>query len=201
MTITPRHTVKEICTGNATLFAMGNERIFAEIKALPKVEELRLRRGRRYSKDQVISARSLSGITMLELDILNKTDDKRYFFKLLSVMLNISENEVGNLRFIRAYRYFIECIDQLGKIAKKWAELEMPMTAEEQQTHVKQPNRGMVSVCRQYAQLMGGSVRFDDVWNMPWGIVYEAFEAERCKNLQMRKMQALQNAKIKSDRR
>lgn len=197
MTISPKHTIRDICLNQATIFTLGNDRVYKEIKELPKPIHLRMKR-RLHRRDKIIPARDLSRITMQELDQLSRTDEQDYFIKVLCVMLKISEPEAMDLYFIRAYRYFLECMNDLGKIAKKWKSLEMPLTPEEQQAHIEHPNRGIVSICRQYAQLMNGAVKFDDTLEMPWHFIYEAFEAEKYKNLEMRRLQAIYSNKGKS---
>lgn len=200
MTISPKHTIRDVCRDQGAMFTLGNDRIYREINKVSKPTHIRMKR-RLPRRDRIIPTRDLSRITMQQLDQLSRTDNQDYFLKVLCVMLNVSENEAMDLCFIRAYRYFLECMNELGKIAKKWKSLEMPMTPEERQAHIETPNRGIISICRQYAQLMNGAVKFDDALEMPWHFIFEAFEAEKYKNLEMRRLQAIYTNKGKSGKK
>lgn len=191
MKITKKHTIADVLQSNRCLFGLGANPITEEIKRLPAADCVGIKKcGVVWSK---INTRSVSGITVGELNVLNtRAPSEEYFINTLGVMLGLirfsnvlpngkpdwlggwesDKESVMNLGFIRAFRYFIQIQDELEAISRKWQKLG----AWRKKRPPKRPDRGIVSVNRQYCQLMNGAVKFEDVWNIPWAVVYEAFE-------------------------
>lgn len=197
MEIKPEHTVGDIMMKKVALFSLGNDRIYNAIKDLPIPEHIGLRTGL-IAPNKSIPVRSVHELTMQELDaIQNRKTGYDYFCTCLAVMLKIEEEDVQKLQFIRSYRYFLNIQKELKMVAKEWKKLEMPLRKEEKQAKVKRPNRGLVSMCRQYVQLMNGSVTTEQAWETPWRIVYEAFEGAFYDNLEQRRLSDIMMSKNK----
>lgn len=186
MTITKRDTVEDIMLKQAALFNMGSDRIYNTVKDIEAPLFVALRqRGR---PDKKLAPRSVNVITMQELDTIeNRKTGYDYFKTCLAVMLEIDEEEVKNLRFLRAFRYFLEVQKELKQAAKEWKRLNLPLTPEERRAKVKRPNRGMLSICRQYVQLMSGAATREEAWTTPWRIIHEAFEGSFYDTLEQRR--------------
>lgn len=205
MKITPKDTVADIVVRRKSLFSLGAARIVAALESLPVPEYVLLKR--RMWFDKRLPVRDIAGITMGELNAIEaRNPSYDYFCTVLGVMLglatfnrrrpdgspdweagfSVNAGQVGRLRFIRAQRCFIAIQKGLDEIAKSWKRLEMPLSAEEMKVRVKRPDRGLASVCRKYCQIMNGAVKMDEVWNTPWAVVYEAFEACKCDNMEQR---------------
>ncbi len=191
MTINPKQTIREILLLNNALFSIGTLRITETIKKRPAPEYICMHRKFPH-RNRIFPARNVADITIGELDILNKRlPDEDYFVNVLSVMLGIGCTEkrlpdgrpdwpsgwkadkdaVFQLGFIDAFRYFIEVQNGLKNISNAWSKLGKWKP----EKGSKRPNRGMVSVCREYSKMVGGTSP-TDVWLLPWPIVYEAFE-------------------------
>ena len=77
---------------------------------------------------------------MRDLAVLNATNRSTdYFVNVLSQMLGIPKEKVADLRFIRAYRYFLHCMDTLAAISKRFADLKIEPTDEERQAPDRPP--------------------------------------------------------------
>lgn len=222
MTITPKDTVEDIVVRNKALFGLGATRIVDAIQNRPEPECIPMKR--RYWFDKRLPIRDIAEITMGELNAIEaRKPSYEYFCEVMGIMLglakfnktnpdgtpdwsagvSINEDQIGRLRFIRAQRYFITIQKGLEGVASAWKKLEMPLTESERKAHVKRPNRGLASICREYCQIMAGAVKLNEVWNIPWATVYEAFEDRKYKNLAERKMHevAMAEAKTKSKQR
>lgn len=205
MKITPKDTVGDIVLRNRALFSMGTERIVKAIQDLPEPEFIPMKR--RMWFDKRLPVRDIAGITMGELNAIEaRKPSYEYFCIVLGMMLglvkfnrigidgdpywnagfSIDDEQIGRLRFIRAHRYFIAIQKELEDIGKSWKKLEMPLTAAEMKARVKRPNRGLVSVCRKYCQIMNFTVDMNKAWNTPWSTVYEAFEGCKYDNMEQR---------------
>lgn len=190
MKIAFKDTIKDVLRKNSALFTLGAQIIADEIRKRPAVDHLTYYWHGIGIKKEI---RSVSDITLGELDVLNSRGaDEDYFFNLLGVMLGyvefnhrlpdgspdwfegweINKKAVNKLGFIRAFRYFIQCQEELERVAAKWS----AFGKWKKEKVSKRPDRGLVSVCRQYCQLMNGTVPLKEVWNLPWSVVYEAFE-------------------------
>lgn len=203
MKITHKDTVADVVLNNAALFKMGMANLTKIIADRPVPDYIPMRR--RGWFDKKLPARSVDFITMGELDAIEQhLPTFEHFEQVMAVMLGlykfnkyknglpdwtfgitIDHDAILRLRFIRAYRYFIETKKQLEVVGKAWKKLEMPK-GKESTSAIKRPNRGMQSVCREYVQLMQGSTTTEQAWNTAWPIVYEAFEDQKFDNLQQR---------------
>ena len=204
MRITPKDTIAGIIEQNSALFGMGAARITEQLKELPNCDRVFIKR--KFWFDRQIATRSAAGITMGELDAIEKrAPSYEYFQNVLAVRLGlvkfkknlsngqpdwnsgykIYSDKIGKMRFIRAYKYFMEVQKELDGIAKAWKKLEMP-DDNLKRSKIKRPNRGMTAICRKYCQLMDGAVRPEEVWNIPWATVYEAFESCKYDNMEQR---------------
>uniref|UniRef100_UPI00405650B4 hypothetical protein n=1 Tax=Alistipes sp. TaxID=1872444 RepID=UPI00405650B4 len=185
MIISSSSTVKEVMLKDFALFDMAQDRIFEKVQNYELPTHLHLKR---WHGDRKLKTRRVSEITMQELDAIeHRSGGFEDFAKTLSVMLELKEEDVLNLRFIEAFRYFIEVNKELKAVAKRWASLKMPLTAKERKAKVKRPNRGMLAVCRQYVQSMNGAITTQEAWETPWVEVYEAFESAYFDALEQRK--------------
>ena len=212
MTINPNDTIAEVTERNAALFSMGIKEITEQIKNLPAPDYVPLKR--RWWLDRRIKARSVGYISIGELDVINSRDSsERYFINTLGVMLGlihfekhlpdgspdweagweVDEQAVGNLCFIRAFRYYLQCQKEVDAVAKKWAKLG---AWNKNNKRSNRPNRGMASVCRQYCQDMNGAVKRQEAWNVPWVVIYEAFESRDFDNKEQH--ETMEEAKRKS---
>lgn len=217
MIIMKRDTVADVIIRNGALFSLGVKHITEQIAGRPAPTYIPMRR--RGWFDKRFEARSVDSITMGELDAIEqRLPTLEQFEQVLAVMLGlykfnkmvdgipdwtagieIDRASVYRLRFIRAYRYFIEIEKQLQTVGKAWKRLEMPK-GKDAPTTIKRPNRGMQSVCREYIQLMQGAVTTTQAWNTPWPIVYEAFEDQKYKNLRQREEHERMRAKAAGGR-
>lgn len=211
MKITSRDTVADVVMRNNALFSLGARQITEIIAERPAPTYILMRR--RGWFDKKLEARTVDGITMGELDAIEqRLPTLEHFEQVLAVMLGlyqfkkdingapewtsgieIDHDAVHRLRFIRAYRYFIDIEKQLEAVGKAWKKLEMPK-GKKSSSGIQKPNRGMQSVCREYVQLMQGAVTTSQAWNTPWPIVYEAFENEKYNILRQRE----ENEQIKA---
>ena len=112
-------------------------------------------------------------------------------------MLDVSEDRIMDLQFIRAYRYFLHCMDILAAISKKFADLKIEPTDEERQAQIDRPNRGIASVVRKYVQIMNGAISPETVYDMEWSVVYETFEATTNDIIEQRNLSRIQTSKMK----
>lgn len=210
-------TVADVILRNGALFSMGVPQITEQIAERPAPTYIPMRR--RGWFDKKLKTRNIDSITMGELDTIEQhLPTLEHFEQVLAVMLGlykfkkvtngipdwtagieINNAAVHRLRFIRAYRYFIEIENQLKTVGKAWKKLEMPK-GKDSVTTIKRPNRGMQSVCREYIQLMQGAVTTEQAWNTPWPIVYEAFEDQKYKNLRQREEHERMKAKAAGGR-
>lgn len=192
MTITSKDTIADVIRTNGTLFKLGIKEITNQIKMLPNPETITLRH--KILPTKKIKARSVADATIGELDVLNdRTTAEKYFFNVIGVMLGfvrfnktlpdgnpdwvagweIEEKNILNLCFIEAFRYFIQIQTELEGAAKAWGTLGKW----DKKRRKKRPDRGLISICRQYCRLVEGAVKPVEVWNLPWPMVFEAFES------------------------
>lgn len=214
MTIRPSDTIADVIERNGALFNMGIKEITEQIKALPAPEYVTLKRRGMWNKR--IEARSVSLLSLGELDVVNSRDaSDRYFINTLGAMLGllrfesrlpdgspdweagweVDEQAIGKLSFIRAFRYFLECQKEIEHVAKKWAKLG----AWNKKKRPERPNCGMVDVCLQFCQNMKGAVKLKETWNVPWVIIYRLFENIDLNNKE--EYEAIEEAKRKSKTR
>ncbi len=188
MNISAKDTVKSVMVDNSAIFALGNNLIYEALRDRKKTDFVPLSRG--LLADKHIPTRSVKEITMQELDtIQNNLSGYEYFEKALAVMLNIEEREVVNLRFLHAYRYFIEILHELKEVAKMWGSLKLPLTAEERRAKVKRPNATLYGICQSYAEAMGGGPKgVQDAWTTPWVEVFNYMQTKYYDVLEQRKM-------------
>lgn len=205
MKITPKNTIRDVIFKNNSLFSLGVKQITEYIQELPNTEFVPLKR--RFWFDKRIPARDVSNLTMGELNAIEvRTPSYEYFCIVLGLMLGfvkfnkvgvdgkpewdagfvVDDKKIERLRFIRAEKYFIYIQKELENVSKSWKNIEMPLSASEKKINVKRPNRGLVSICRKYCQLMNGAVDMNKAWNTPWPNVYEAFESCKFDNLEQR---------------
>lgn len=217
MIIRKSDTVADVILRNSALFSLGVKQITEQIAERPAPTYIAMRQCGWF--DKRFEARSVDGLTMGELDAIEQhLPTLEHFEQVLAVMLGLYRfNKVVNgipdwtagtmidraavrrLRFIRAYRYFIEVEKQLQAVGKAWKKLEMPK-GKDAPSAIKRPNRGMQAVCREYIQLMQGAVTTAQAWNTPWPIVYEAFEDQKYKNLRQREDHERMKAKATGGR-
>lgn len=211
MIIRANDTISDVIKRHGALFTLGIKEITEEIKQRPVPKWVLLKR-RRWNKR--IATRSVASATLGELDVVNSRDSsEQYFINTLGVMLGlvrftkrlpdgspdwesgweVDEDAVGNLYFIRAFRYYLECQKEVEAVAKTWAKLG---AWNKKNKRSKRPNRGLISICRQYAQDMQGAVERREVWNVPWAVIYEAFETRDLDNKEQH--EAMEEAKRKS---
>ncbi len=196
MIIKPTDTVRDIVVNRAALFNLKSRQITEQIKRRKAPEYCVLHR--KYWRNKRIPARHPKRMTMRDLAVLNETKrSSDYFIEVLAQMLGISKKQVMELRFTRAYRYFLHCVDTLAAISKKFADLKIEPTDEERQAQIERPNRGITAVVRKYVQLINGAVPPDSVYNMEWSIVYEAFESTTHDALEQRNLSRIQSSKLK----
>ena len=132
MIVKSTDTVRDIIIGRAALFNLESRRFAEEIKRRAEPECCVLHR--RWLPDRRIAARDPKHMTMRDLAVLNATNRSTdYFVNVLSQMLGIPKEKVADLRFIRAYRYFLHCMDTLAAISKRFADLKIEPTDEERQ--------------------------------------------------------------------
>lgn len=195
MIIKPTDTVRDIVVNQAALFNLKSRQITKLIKEKEVPEYCVLHRRR---PNKRIAARHPKHMTLRDLAVLNETKrSSDYFIGVLAQMLGITKQQVMHLQFIRAYRYFLHCMDTLAAISKKFADLKIEPTDEERQAQIERPNRGITAVVRKYVQLMNGAVPPDSVYDMEWSIVYEAFESTTNDALEQRNLSRIQTSKIR----
>ena len=132
MIVKSTDTVRDIIIGRAALFNLESRRFAEEIRRRAEPECCVLHR--RWLPDRRIAARDPKHMTMRDLAVLNATNRSTdYFVNVLSQMLGIPKEKVADLRFIRAYRYFLHCMDTLAAISKRFADLKIEPTDEERQ--------------------------------------------------------------------
>lgn len=196
MIIRPQDTIEDILIRKASLFNLRSTEITKAIQNMEVPEYCILRR--RFLPDKKIKARAPRFMTMRDLAVLDNTDTSSdYLIRTLSQMLGLSKDDVLNLRFIRAYRYFLECVDTLSMISKKFESLKIEPTKEERAAQISRPNRGIASVVRKYVQIMNGAVSPDQVYDMEWSVVYEAFESTTNDIIEQRNMRKLSEDNMK----
>ena len=196
MTITPNDTLADVIVRRAALFNLRSREITAIIRdrAVPDCCLLR----RRWLSDRRIPARPPRRMTLRDLVVLNGTNrTSEYMIDVLVRMLGISSREVMRLRFLRAYRYFLACMDTLAGISRSFDSLHIEPTEEERQAQVERKNRGIASVARKYVQLMNGAVTLDEAYATEWSVVYEAFEAAANDAREQRNLARIQTSKIR----
>ena len=120
-----------------------------------------------------------------------------FFYNADKLKLGIPKEKVADLRFIRAYRYFLHCMDTLAAISKRFADLKIEPTDEERQAQIDRPDRGIAAVVRKYVQIMNGAVSPASVYGMEWSVVYEAFESTTNDVIEPRNLSRIQTSKIK----
>ena len=196
MLIKSTDTVRDILIGKAALFNLKSRHFAAQIKKRAEPEYCLLHR--RWLPDKRIAARDPKHMTLRDLAVLNVTNRSTdYFAGVLSQMLGIPVERVMELRFIRAYRYFLHCMDTLAAISKKFADLKIEPTDEERQAQIDRPDRGIAAVVRKYVQIMNGAVSPASVYDMEWSVVYEAFESTTNDLIEQRNLSRIQSSKIK----
>lgn len=195
MTITHKDTVSRVMVENSAIFNLANNSIYEELKDREKAVFVPL--SRKMRPDKVLPARSVKAITMQELDtIQNNLTGYEYFEKVLAVMLKIDEKEVKDLRFLYAYRYFIEVLKELKDVAKLWGSLKLPLTAQERKAKVKRPNVGLFGICQSYNEAMGGGPNgVQDAWQRPWVEVFSYMQQKYYDTLEQRRM--MEQSRIK----
>lgn len=215
MKIKPSYTVAKVLKHNNALFSLGSARITKEIESLPEPQYVSQKKWWVFNRK--IKSRPIASITLGELDAINSREDNtRYFINTLGIMLGlvrfkkhlpngdpdwlsgweIDEKAVGKLKFIRAFRYFIQIQKDLDKIAQTWRKLG---TWRKDKKQSNRPNRGLASICRQLCQLMNGSIKLPEAWNTPWSIAFEAFE--NCDLDNKEQHDAYESAKRKNSRK
>ena len=196
MIVKSTDTVRDIIIGRASLFNLESRRFAEEIRRRAEPECCVLHR--RWLPDRRIAARDPKHMTMRDLAVLNATNRSTdYFVNVLSQMLGIPKEKVADLRFIRAYRYFLHCMDTLAAISKRFADLKIEPTDEERQAQIDRPDRGIAAVVRKYVQIMNGAVSPASVYGMEWSVVYEAFESTTNDVIEQRNLSRIQTSKIK----
>ena len=196
MIVKSTDTVRDIIIGRAALFNLESRRFAEEIKRRAEPECCVVHR--RWLPDRRIAARDPKHMTMRDLAVLNATNRSTdYFVNVLSQMLGIPKEKVADLRFIRAYRYFLHCMDTLAAISKRFADLKIEPTDEERQAQIDRPDRGIAAVVRKYVQIMNGAVSPASVYGMEWSVVYEAFESTTNDVIEQRNLSRIQTSKIK----
>lgn len=196
MIIKPKDTIRNVLIQRAAIFNLRSVEITSAIRNMGVPEYCLLRRT--IIRDRKIQVRSPRFMTMRDLAVLDNTDTSSdYIIRTLSQMLGLSKDDVLNLRFIRAYRYFLECVDTLSMISKKFESLKIEPTKEERAAQVSRPNRGIASVVRKYVQIMNGAVSPDQVYDMEWSVVYEAFESTTNDIIEQRNMRKLSEDNMK----
>lgn len=196
MIIEPKDTIRNVLIKRAAIFNLRSVEITSAIRNMEVPEYCLLRRP--ILRDRKIQVRNPRFMTMRDLAVLDKTDTSSdYIIRTLSQMLGLSKDDVLNLRFIRAYRYFLECVDTLSMISKKFESLKIEPTKEERAAQVSRPNRGIASVVRKYVQIMNGAVSPDQVYDMEWSVVYEAFESTTNDIIEQRNMRKLSEDNMK----
>ena len=196
MIIKPKDTIKNVLIRRAATFNLRSVEITSAIRNMVVPEYCLLRRP--ILRDRKIKVRNPRSMTMRDLAVLDNTDTSSdYLIRTLAQMLGISKDDVLNLRFIRAYRYFIECADTLSMISKKFASLKIEPTKEERAAQVSRPNRGIAAVVRKYIQIMNGAVSPKEVYDMEWSVVYEAFESTTNDIIEQRNMQKISEDNMK----
>lgn len=196
MIIRPQDTIEDILIRKASLFNLRSTEITKAIQNMEVPEYCILRR--RFLPDKKIKARAPRFMTIYDLAVLDKTSKSSdYVIKVLSRMLAINNDQVLHLRFVRAYRYYLECIETLAAISKKFESLKIEPTKEEREAQIDRPNRGITAVVRKYVQIMNGAVSPDQVYDMEWSVVYEAFESTTNDIIEQRNMRKLSEDNMK----
>lgn len=196
MIIKSTDTVRDVLIGKAALFNLKSRRFAEQIKTRAEPEYCVLHR--RWLPDKRIAARDPKHMTLRDLAVLNATNRSTdYFVGVLAQMLAVPKERVLDLRFIRAYRYFLHCMDTLAAISKRFADLKIEPTDEERQAQIDRPDRGIAAVVRKYVQIINGAVSPETVYDMEWSVVYEAFESTTNDIVEQRNLSRIQTAKIK----
>jgi hypothetical protein len=196
MIVKSTDTVRDIIVGKAALFNLKSRQFAEEIKKRAEPEYCILYR--RWIPNNRIPARDPKHMTMRDLAVLNVTNHSTdYFVRVMVQMLDVSEDRIMDLQFIRAYRYFLHCMDILAAISKKFADLKIEPTDEERQAQIDRPNRGIASVVRKYVQIMNGAISPETVYDMEWSVVYETFEATTNDIIEQRNLSRIQTSKMK----
>lgn len=211
MRITDKDTVADIINARGALFVMGAKKISEALEAMPEVSHVPMRR--RWWRDKQYNAPSIAGISLGELEVLNTREPaEEYFYNVMGIMLGlvhfegslpdgapdwnagytVNKDAVNNLRFIPAMRYFLQIQKELENVSKAWKKLG----AWNKKKGKARPNRGLISVVRQYCQDLNGAVSLPEAWNVPWTFVYEDFETKDIENREQH--EALEESKRKS---
>lgn len=202
MKITAKDTVGDVILKNAALFKLGAGRIAAQLDKRPAPEYVTMRR--RWRFDKSLPVRNVDLITMGELDAIQQQPlTYEHFERVLGVMLGfvrfnktkngepmwedgfeVDSEKIRNLRFIRAFRYYIEIQKQLQRVAKKWKTLEMPK-GKKKPSKVKRHYYGLHSICQEFCNMIH-SYKIEDVWNIKWVVVFTRFQKMKEDNMQQR---------------
>lgn len=188
MKISPKDTVQSVMIEHSAIFSLCNDRLYEELKDRKKVDFVPMHIS--FRKDRMLKCRSVNAISMQELDtIQNNLSGYEYFEKTLAVMLKIDESQVRDLRFLYAYRYFIEILRELKEVGKKWNSLKLPLTNEERKAKVKRPNVGLFGLCQSYNESMGGGPNgVQDAWQRPWIEIFNYMQQKYYDALEQRRM-------------
>lgn len=194
MRIGPRATVRDIMVNSAVLFNKGREAITAQLSecAVPRYIPVvwgGVRVGG-YRTRSVGFDLYESAITLRELERLQHFNGSEFdmFKNALSVMLRIPTNKVLRLQFNSAYRYFLEVMAELGKVAKAFDTLALPAELrlpEDGQRYANIPSRGIPDLVLRFTR--GTQYTEDMAYNLRWIYVFRELQHQWEENCNKRK--------------
>lgn len=190
MKIKPTDTIEKVMVRDSALFALGFERIFAQVKELELPKRIPLMRPRRRTK--YVECRDvMEALTLKELDSISHVEPTpEYVFSALAAMLKIDDADIPHLQFLGAMRYYIEILNSLSLVGKMWKKLE---THDEDNTFTpNHTDRGLWTVANTYSNDKHQPI--DYAWEARWLDVYLHFEQKHDQYLaqkeQMRRIAA-----------
>lgn len=194
MIIRPTDTVRDILHRRATLFNMAREQIDAQIANIECPPFIPVvwwgvwvggYRTRSVGFDLYGEA-----ITMRELERLQHFEggDVDAFINALSVMLRIEPRKVWRLQFLSAYRYFLEIMAELQKVAKAFDTLKLPSELrlpEDGNKYTEIPSRGIADLVLRFTR--GTQYTEETAYKLRWIYVFRELQLQWEENCNQRK--------------
>lgn len=194
MIIKPTDTVRDILRNRATLFNMAREQLDAQIagEACPRFVPV-IWWGvwvGGYRTRSVGSDLYEEAITLRELERLQhfEGNDVDAFVNTLSVMLRIPPHKVWRLQFLGAYRYFLEVMTELKKVAKAFDTLKLPIELrlpEDGNKYTEIPSRGIADLVLRFTR--GTQYTEEMAYRLRWIYVFRELQLQWEENCNQRK--------------
>lgn len=194
MIIKPNDTVRDILRNRATLFNMAREQLDAQItaEACPRfvpviwwgvwVGGYRTRSVGFDLYEEAITLRELERLQHFE------GNDVDAFVNTLSVMLRIPPRKVWRLQFLGAYRYFLEVMAELKKVAQAFDTLKLPnelRLPEDGNKYTEIPSRGIADIVLRFTR--GTQYTEDMAYRLRWIYVFRELQLQWEENCNQRK--------------